>query len=64
MNVDNNDPFEGFDTSDLSEADKAEIEKLRQIYQSEGKDGLVSGLTEVARNNSPLFMKFLAAILD
>jgi hypothetical protein len=58
------DPFQGLDTSELADGDRAEIEKLKLIYANEGKDGLVSALASVAKNNSTLFVWLLGRILD
>jgi hypothetical protein len=60
-----NDPFQGIDFSTLSDADRAVIEKLRSIYRDEGKDALVRALlTDLAKNNSTLFMWLLGVVLD
>jgi hypothetical protein len=60
-----NDPFQGIDFSTLSDADRAVIDKLRSIYRDEGKDALVRALlTDLAKNNSTLFMWLLGVVLD
>jgi hypothetical protein len=57
------DPFAAIDTSELADADRIEIDRLRQIYQNEGEDGLVNALVTLARSNSPLFMALLGATM-
>jgi hypothetical protein len=58
------DPFEGLDTSNLTDSDRSEIEQLKMIYATKGKDGLVEALSNVAKTNSTLFVWLLGTILD
>jgi hypothetical protein len=57
------DPFAAIDASELADADRTEIVRLRQIYENEGEDGLVNALVMLARSNSPLFMALLGATM-
>jgi hypothetical protein len=58
------DPFEGLDTSNLTDSDRSEIEQLKMIYATKGKDGLGEALSNVAKTNSTLFVWLLGTILD
>jgi len=43
------DPFEVVDPSGLSDADWADINRLRRIYKADGKDALSDALAELAK---------------
>jgi len=45
-----NDPFEVADPSGLSDADWADINRLRRIYKTLGKDALSDALAELAKD--------------
>jgi hypothetical protein len=57
------DPFATIDASELTDADRTEIDRLRRIYENEGEDGLVNALVTLAGSNSPLFMALLGATM-